>query len=146
VDGDGNIRCAPFFAVIGNLYSPAGPGAEVSQQTCGCYIGYVHLPRLEHGAVRHRVARACRSSTECQAQSPPIFSLPKGVSPHPLARERALKFGGATATGEFFGDQVTMIMPNAIIVILLPFGLRSQVVPLQNLCESRQSVSDQLAP
>lgn len=56
VDGDGNVRRCHFIKdVIGNLYAP--DFAECLQEractnpTCGCYIGYVHMDRLQLAAV-----------------------------------------------------------------------------------------------
>ncbi len=51
VDGDGNIRRCHFInEVIGNIYNPDWARClqprTCTNQTCGCHIGYVHMPRL----------------------------------------------------------------------------------------------------
>lgn len=51
VDGDGNIRRCHFVPdVIGNLYDPDFASCLKPRlcpnATCGCHIGYVHLPHL----------------------------------------------------------------------------------------------------
>jgi MoaA/NifB/PqqE/SkfB family radical SAM enzyme len=53
IDGDGNLRRCHFVGeVIGNIYQPDWQAAlrprPCPNQTCGCYIGYIHLPRLQH--------------------------------------------------------------------------------------------------
>lgn len=53
VDGDGELyRCHFIKERIGNLYEPGGLERAIAprlctQSTCGCHIGYVHLPHLE---------------------------------------------------------------------------------------------------
>jgi MoaA/NifB/PqqE/SkfB family radical SAM enzyme len=52
VDGDGNMRRCHFIkTVIGNIYESGFEQALVprpcSNDTCGCYIGYVHMPHLD---------------------------------------------------------------------------------------------------
>jgi hypothetical protein len=52
VDGDGQARRCHFIPeVIGNLYDPAFINAlrkrSCTNATCGCHIGYIHLPELE---------------------------------------------------------------------------------------------------
>jgi hypothetical protein len=56
LDGDGNLRRCHFVGdIIGNIYQSNWRGALASRvcpnQTCGCYIGYALLPRLEHERV-----------------------------------------------------------------------------------------------
>ena len=56
VDGEGTMRRCHFIkAPIGNLYAPDWAGAlrprACSNETCGCHIGYVHLPHLKLDAV-----------------------------------------------------------------------------------------------
>ncbi|HEV3007166.1 MAG TPA: radical SAM protein, partial [Pirellulales bacterium] len=51
VDGDGNVRRCHFVpTVIGNLYDPEfAPRLQprlCPNETCGCHIGYVHMPHL----------------------------------------------------------------------------------------------------
>jgi hypothetical protein len=51
VDGDGNVRRCHFVRdVIGNLYDPAFAASlrprPCPNDTCGCHIGYVHMPGL----------------------------------------------------------------------------------------------------
>ena len=51
VDGDGNMRRCHFIkTVIGNIYESGFEQALLprpcSNDTCGCYIGYVHMPHL----------------------------------------------------------------------------------------------------
>ena len=53
VDGLGNLRRCHFVgAVIGNIYAPDWQTALVQRAcpnaTCGCYIGYMLLPKLQH--------------------------------------------------------------------------------------------------
>lgn len=52
VDGHGDVRRCHFIAdVIGNIYDPAFADClrprVCTNQTCGCHIGYVHVPRLQ---------------------------------------------------------------------------------------------------
>lgn len=56
VDGDGVIRRCHFVdEVLGNLYEPGWESGlhrrRCPNETCGCYIGYVHLERLRLGEV-----------------------------------------------------------------------------------------------
>jgi len=51
VDGDGNMRRCHFIKrVLGNIYESGFEQAlfarQCSNDTCGCYIGYVHMPHL----------------------------------------------------------------------------------------------------
>jgi hypothetical protein len=51
VDGDGNMRRCHFIkTVIGNIYAPRFEQALLprpcSNDSCGCYIGYVNMPHL----------------------------------------------------------------------------------------------------
>ena len=51
VDGDGNVRRCHFVpTIIGNLYDPEFANClqprPCPNATCGCHIGYVHLPHL----------------------------------------------------------------------------------------------------
>jgi len=51
VDGDGNMRRCHFIkSVIGNIYEPGFETSltarPCSNESCGCYIGYVHMPHL----------------------------------------------------------------------------------------------------
>ncbi len=50
VDGDGNVRRCHFVdKILGNLYSDLTPllaERACPNQTCGCHIGYVHMPHL----------------------------------------------------------------------------------------------------
>tara|TARA_R110002096_G_scaffold42143_2_gene113518 strand:+ start:41541 stop:42431 length:891 start_codon:yes stop_codon:yes gene_type:complete len=50
VDGDGNVRRCHFVdTVLGNLYDDLAPllaERACPNQTCGCHIGYVHMPAL----------------------------------------------------------------------------------------------------
>ena len=52
VDGDGNMRRCYFIkSVIGNIYEPGFENSLVarpcSNESCGCHIGYVHMPHLQ---------------------------------------------------------------------------------------------------
>ena len=54
VDGEGNVqRCHFIKKTIGNIYHPefrkalAPAPLPCSNETCGCYIGYIHLPSLQ---------------------------------------------------------------------------------------------------
>ena len=52
VDGDGNVRRCHFVGeIIGNIYQSGWQAALrprlCPNKTCGCYIGYIHLPRLQ---------------------------------------------------------------------------------------------------
>ena len=56
IDGAGDIRRCHFVkAVIGNIYQPDWRAAlrrrACPNATCGCHIGYVHLPRLNQQAI-----------------------------------------------------------------------------------------------
>lgn len=56
VDGAGDIRRCHFVKpVIGNIYQPAWRAAlrrrSCPNATCGCHIGYVHLPKLRQQEV-----------------------------------------------------------------------------------------------
>lgn len=71
VDGDGNVRRCHFVdAVLGNLYDDLTPllaDRVCPNQTCGCHIGYVHMPHLGldeiYGdGIFERVPRASHSS------------------------------------------------------------------------------------
>jgi hypothetical protein len=51
VDGDGTVRRCHFIrAPLGNLYDPGFEGVLAERlctnATCGCHIGYVHMPEL----------------------------------------------------------------------------------------------------
>ena len=51
IDGDGTIRRCHFIrAPLGNLYEPGWEQAlrptPCTNETCGCHIGYVHMPEL----------------------------------------------------------------------------------------------------
>ena len=50
VDGDGKVRRCHFVdTVLGNLYDDLTPllrERACPNQTCGCHIGYVHMPHL----------------------------------------------------------------------------------------------------
>jgi hypothetical protein len=51
VDGDGTMRRCHFIrAPIGNLYERGWEAAlhptPCTNETCGCHIGYVHMPEL----------------------------------------------------------------------------------------------------
>jgi MoaA/NifB/PqqE/SkfB family radical SAM enzyme len=51
VDGDGTIRRCHFIRFpVGNLYEPGWEAAlrprPCTNATCGCHIGYVHMPHL----------------------------------------------------------------------------------------------------
>lgn len=53
VDGDGNVRRCHFVGeIIGNIYQLGWQSALhprlCPNKTCGCFIGYIHLPRLQH--------------------------------------------------------------------------------------------------
>jgi hypothetical protein len=53
VDGDGNLRRCHFVGtVIGNIYAADWRTALAKRAcpnaTCGCYIGYMLLPKLQH--------------------------------------------------------------------------------------------------
>lgn len=53
IDGDGNLRRCHFVAaVIGNIYEADWRQSlrprTCPNPTCGCYIGYIHLPKLRH--------------------------------------------------------------------------------------------------
>lgn len=52
VDGEGNLRRCHFVSeVLGNLYEPGWERVLLPRlcpnATCGCYIGYMHLPRVK---------------------------------------------------------------------------------------------------
>ena len=52
VDGNGDIRRCHFIReVIGNVYSDGWEGAlrprSCTNETCGCHIGYIHMPELK---------------------------------------------------------------------------------------------------
>lgn len=53
VDGEGTMRRCHFVKTpIGNIYAPGWeralrPGVPCSNETCGCHIGYVHMPERE---------------------------------------------------------------------------------------------------
>jgi MoaA/NifB/PqqE/SkfB family radical SAM enzyme len=52
VDGDGVMRRCHFIKTpLGNIYAPGFEQAlhpqPCSNETCGCHIGYVHMPRLK---------------------------------------------------------------------------------------------------
>ncbi|HMA37224.1 MAG TPA: STM4011 family radical SAM protein [Chloroflexia bacterium] len=52
VDGDGTVRRCHFVkAPLGNIYTPGWEAIlrprPCPNQTCGCHIGYVHLPQLQ---------------------------------------------------------------------------------------------------
>lgn len=58
VDGDGTVRRCHFIKTpIGNIYHPAFPAsldaapAACTNATCGCHIGYIHMPHLGQHAV-----------------------------------------------------------------------------------------------
>ncbi|WP_166821404.1 STM4011 family radical SAM protein [Thalassoroseus pseudoceratinae] len=56
VDGDGTIRRCHFVRTpIGNIYDPDWQSALTSRpcpnNTCGCHIGYVHMPELGQEAI-----------------------------------------------------------------------------------------------
>ena len=56
VDGEGDVRRCHFIPhTIGNLYdsefSQALKRRRCTNATCGCYIGYVHMPRLAQPAI-----------------------------------------------------------------------------------------------
>ena len=56
VDGDGTMRRCHFIrTTIGNLYDPEWERSlrptPCTNATCGCHIGYVHLPELRLGEV-----------------------------------------------------------------------------------------------
>jgi len=58
VDGDGNIRRCHFVReCLGNLYVPGWENTlrprSCPNETCGCYIGYIHLPHLKHAEIFH---------------------------------------------------------------------------------------------
>ncbi len=53
VDGEGNAyRCHFIKKVIGNIYNPSFSGklsnspSPCTNENCGCYIGYIHMPAL----------------------------------------------------------------------------------------------------
>jgi len=51
VDGDGTMRRCHFIkTAIGNIYEPGFEAALrprlCSNETCGCHIGYIHMPHL----------------------------------------------------------------------------------------------------
>ena len=53
IDGDGNLRRCHFVGdVIGNIYAAdwrlSLRPRICPNSTCGCYIGYIHLPKLQH--------------------------------------------------------------------------------------------------
>jgi len=52
VDGEGTVRRCHFIKTpLGNLYDPAFEGVlqerPCTNDTCGCHIGYVHMPELK---------------------------------------------------------------------------------------------------
>jgi MoaA/NifB/PqqE/SkfB family radical SAM enzyme len=56
VDGDGNVRRCHFInEIIGNIYAQDWQTClcprACTNQTCGCHIGYIHMPRLGMKAV-----------------------------------------------------------------------------------------------
>ena len=51
VDGNGDVRRCHFIkSVIGNIYEPSFENAltprPCTNDSCGCYIGYIHMPHL----------------------------------------------------------------------------------------------------
>ena len=53
VDGEGNLRRCHFVGrVLGNIYQPNWQTAlgrrACPNESCGCYIGYMLMPRLQH--------------------------------------------------------------------------------------------------
>jgi hypothetical protein len=81
VDGAGDIRRCHFVkAVIGNIYQPDWRASlrrrACPNATCGCHIGYVHLPRLDQQAIYGdgllaRILRDAREEAEGGYQSSP---------------------------------------------------------------------------
>lgn len=56
VDGRGDVRRCHFVPdILGNLYAPQWQFPEQAagcpNQTCGCHIGYVHLPHLKQTSI-----------------------------------------------------------------------------------------------
>lgn len=53
IDGDGNLRRCHFVGhVVGNIYEPNWQASLARRpcpnETCGCYIGYMFMPRMQH--------------------------------------------------------------------------------------------------
>jgi MoaA/NifB/PqqE/SkfB family radical SAM enzyme len=56
VDGDGTVRRCHFIkTAIGNLYEPGFEAVlrprPCTNETCGCHIGYIHMPHLQLQAI-----------------------------------------------------------------------------------------------
>ena len=91
VDGSG----APAVSadVLGNIYEPYWEQAlqprRCPNATCGCYIGYVHLPALEHdqlfgaGKLERLPERRFHNDAPARAAALDVVDRVLGTMPHP---------------------------------------------------------------